>query len=144
MSDGMSDRRGFLKLSASTLAVLALSRMEAQAGESSAPPKQVPDTKASLSPGQVRDYRRLGNFFLVADARGIYAVSSVCTHAGCSVRAAGGAFECPCHGSAFDLGGVVTAGPAKLPLKHFEVRESTPGGPLLVDLGKTVAADARI
>ena len=139
------DRRGFLKLSASTLALLALAKGQARAADPPAPdPKPLPDTRASLAPGQVKDYRKLGNFFLVADARGVYAVSSLCTHAGCSVHAAGGAFECPCHGSAFDLGGAVTAGPAKLPLRHFEVRESQPGGSLVVDLGKTVAPDARL
>ena len=139
------NRRGFLKLSASTLALLALAKGQGRAVEASLPDsKPVPDTRASLAPGQVKDYRKLGNFFLVADAKGVYAVSSLCTHAGCSVHAAGGAFECPCHGSAFDLGGVVTAGPAKLPLRHFAVRESKPGGPLVVDLAKTVAPDARL
>ena len=139
------DRRSFLKLSASTLALLALAKGQGKAAEAPAPePKQVPDTRAMMAAGQMRDYRKQGNFFLLADAKGVYAVSSICTHAGCSVRAAGGAFECPCHDSAFDLGGAVTAGPAKLPLKHLEVRETRPGGPLLVDLGKTVAPDARL
>jgi len=142
-----SDRRGFCKLAGSTLALLALSRATASAAP--APPeedgpKTVPDTKASLPPGALKDYRKLGNFFLVADAKGVYAVSSVCTHAGCSVRSAGTGFECPCHDSAFDLAGAVTQGPAKLPLKHFEVRESAPGGPLVVDVTKTVAPDARL
>ncbi|HJU83155.1 MAG TPA: Rieske (2Fe-2S) protein [Holophagaceae bacterium] len=143
MPDELPGRRGFLKRSASTLVLLALASREAGADEGPAP-KLVPDTRASVAPGQVRDYRRLGNFFLLSDAKGLYAVSSVCTHAGCSVRPTGGAFECPCHGSAFDAGGVVTAGPAKLPLKHFEVRESAPGGPLVVDLGKAVAPDVRL
>lgn len=139
------DRRGFLRLSASTLALLALAKGQGRAGEAPAPdPKQVPDTRAAMAAGQVRDYRKLGNFFLLADAKGVYAVSSLCTHAGCSVHAAGGSFECPCHGSAFDLAGAVTAGPAKLPLRHFEVRESRPGGPLVVDLEKTVPPDARL
>ena len=144
MSFENPDRRGFLRLSSSALALLALSRGEAKADEPPPAPKEVPDTRASLTPGQVKDYRKLGNFFLFADAKGIYAVSSLCTHAGCSVHAAGNAFECPCHGSIFDLGGAVTAGPAKLPLRHFEVRESKPGGPLVVDLGKTVPPDARL
>lgn len=145
MSMESPGRRGFLKLSASTLALLALAKGQAKAASDPAPdPKAVPDTRAAMAPGQVKDYRKLGNFFLLSDAKGIYAVSSLCTHAGCSVHAAGGAFECPCHGSAFDLSGAVTAGPAKLPLRHFEVRESRPGGTLLVDLGKTVPPDARL
>src|SRR5690348_10758373 len=130
-----SDRRGFCKLAGSTLALLALSRATASAApapQEENGPKTVRETKASLAPGQVKDYRKLGNFFLLADVKGVYAVSSVCTHAGCSVRSAGTIFECPCHDSAFDLSGAVTQGPAKLPLKHFEVRESAPGGPLVV------------
>ncbi len=152
------DRRDFCKLSCSALAMLAIAGAAGAANPAYAgntgysPPvplgegglKQVPDTKAGLSSGQVKDYRKLGNFFLVADPKGIYAMSSLCTHAGCSVHLAGTAFDCPCHGSGFDLGGAVTQGPAKLPLKHFEVHESTPGGPLVVDLGKTVASDARL
>ena len=140
------DRRGFCKLAGSTLALLALSRVTASAAPAPVEeggPKAIPDTKAGLAPGQVKDYRKLGNFFLVADAKGVYAVSSVCTHAGCSVRSVGTGFECPCHDSAFDLVGAVTQGPAKLPLKHFEIHESAPGGPLVVDVMKTVAPDAR-
>lgn len=141
-----TDRRDFCKLAGGALAVMAFTRGRASGlladGESDL--KSVPDTKASLPPGSVKDYRKLGNFFLMADAKGIYALSSVCTHAGCSVRSVGGDLECPCHGSAFDRSGAVTAGPAKTPLKHFEVRESAPGGPLLVDLAKTVSADVRL
>ena len=140
------DRRGFCKLAGSALAMLALSGATASASPAPAEeggPKTVSDTRASLAPGQVKDYRKLGNFFLLADAKGVYAVSSVCTHAACSVRSAGGGFKCPCHGSAFDFAGAVTQGPAKSPLKHFEVRESAPGGPLVVDAAKMVAPDAR-
>jgi len=46
-----------------------------------------------------------------------------CTHLGCRIQsdAAGEAFECPCHGSRFDLDGRVTRGPAKsnLPALNF-------------------------
>ncbi|HTL97397.1 MAG TPA: Rieske (2Fe-2S) protein [Holophagaceae bacterium] len=142
-----SGRRGFCKLAGSTLALFTLSRVTASAAHApmeDGGPKAVPETKTDLAPGQVKDYRKLGNFFLLADAKGVYAVSSICTHAGCSVRSAGTGFECPCHGSAFDLLGAVTQGPAKLPLKHFEVRESAPGGPLVVDVAKTVGPDARL
>ena len=140
------DRRSFCKLAGSALALMALAGGTAAAAASPAEdggPKAVPDTKAGLAPGQIKDYRKLGNFFLLADAQGVYAVSSLCTHAGCSVRPAGTGFECPCHDSAFDLLGAVTQGPAKLPLKHYEVRESAPGGPLVVDLTKMVASHVR-
>jgi cytochrome b6-f complex iron-sulfur subunit len=102
------------------------------------------DTRTTLAPGQIRDYRKAGNCFLVADAKGIFALSSLCTHAGCSVHTEEKGFGCPCHDSEYDLQGAVTQGPAKKPLKHFDVRESTPGGALVVDLSKTVAPDVRL
>jgi cytochrome b6-f complex iron-sulfur subunit len=45
--------------------------------------------------------------------------SLICTHLGCVVEVAGDAFHCPCHGSEFSPTGVVTRGPAKLPLPTY-------------------------
>ena len=52
------------------------------------------------------------------------AVSSRCSHLGCSVRwvPASERFICPCHGSVFDLEGVRVAGPAPRPLDRFFTR----------------------
>jgi len=47
------------------------------------------------------------------------AISAVCTHQGCTVSPSGPGFACPCHGSAFDGAGNVTAGPANEPLARF-------------------------
>jgi thiosulfate dehydrogenase [quinone] large subunit len=41
---------------------------------------------------------------------------AACTHQGCPVTPADSGFRCPCHGSAFDGDGQVTAGPATKPL----------------------------
>ena len=51
-------------------------------------------------------------------------LSAVCTHQGCIVRYSQQADEiqCPCHGSRFDLGGNVKAGPADRPLAQFAAR----------------------
>ena len=56
--------------------------------------------------------------------REIIATSMICTHRGCEVRPMPDSFECPCHGSAYDEYGEVLEGPARLPLKRFEVEES--------------------
>ncbi len=43
--------------------------------------------------------------------------SSHCTHLGCTInKMEEGQLTCPCHGSAFDLNGNVTKGPAVRPL----------------------------
>jgi Rieske Fe-S protein len=47
----------------------------------------------------------------------VHGFSAVCTHQGCTVGAAGGVIECPCHGSRFAADtGAVTRGPADRPL----------------------------
>lgn len=49
------------------------------------------------------------------------ATSAICTHLQCPVAyvAANKDLECPCHGSRFALSGLVTMGPAVLPLKQY-------------------------
>jgi Rieske Fe-S protein len=48
----------------------------------------------------------------------LHAVSARCTHLGCLVafNAAERTWECPCHGSRFDVDGKVLQGPAVRPL----------------------------
>jgi len=118
----------------------------------STPPPSGPlttsDTKAGLlatPSGTVRDYRNLGNFFLIRDATGIYAMTAVCTHMGCTVGApVGSQISCPCHGSQYDLNGGNTQGPATVPLVHFQVTEASAGGMLVVNPSQTVAASVRL
>ena len=52
------------------------------------------------------------------------AITSRCSHLGCSVRwiPAAERFICPCHGSVFDLEGARVAGPAPRPLDRFFTR----------------------
>ncbi len=48
-------------------------------------------------------------------------LSAICTHQSCTVMYAPGdkAFDCPCHGSVFDVNGKVQAGPAPAPLTNY-------------------------
>lgn len=52
-----------------------------------------------------------------------YAISSICTHFGCTVQwdAESNKFNCPCHGSQYDAQGRVVRGPAKRPLALLPV-----------------------
>lgn len=109
------------------------------------PLKLTEATRAQLTSGKVLDYRKRGAFYLVADDRGIFALTAVCTHKGCLVLSEGpSGFGCPCHDSAYNLQGEVTEGPAQLPLRHLLVTEVEPKGLLRVDVATTVAPDTRL
>ncbi len=72
------------------------------------------------------------NIYVFHTAAGFYAISSVCTHLGCIVKKTDTGFDCPCHGSTFDLEGKTISGPAPRPLEWFAV-SIAPDGQLEVD-----------
>ncbi len=72
--------------------------------------------------------------FVLTDAQGGYtALSSTCTHLGCTVEVGSTNLVCPCHGSTFDRQGRVMKGPAEEALPRYQTR-LTPDGVLIVDL----------
>lgn len=54
----------------------------------------------------------------------VFAISTTCTHVGCEVRKTKNKFECPCHGSQYDLTGKVIRGPAPAALTRFPVKRN--------------------
>jgi Rieske Fe-S protein len=80
------------------------------------------------------------------DAMGVYALTLVCTHQGCTAAPAGATgarqINCPCHGSQFDRNGAVIRGPAGRPLVHFAVTIDA-GGNIVVHTNTQVAATVR-
>lgn len=60
---------------------------------------------------------------LFRDDTGVYALSLVCTHLGCTVAVSEDALSCPCHGSRFDRQGQVLNGPADRPLARLDVEQ---------------------
>src|SRR5437773_6336127 len=60
---------------------------------------------------------------------GIYALSTVCTHLGCTPNwlEAEQKFKCPCHGSGFYKDGINFEGPAPRPLERYAIRISDDG-----------------
>jgi glycine/D-amino acid oxidase-like deaminating enzyme/nitrite reductase/ring-hydroxylating ferredoxin subunit len=58
-----------------------------------------------------------------ADDGSLHAVSLRCTHLGCLLRFNGAerSWDCPCHGSRFDVDGAVLEGPATSPLERKQV-----------------------
>lgn len=82
------------------------------------------------------------SFFVFRDAGGIYAISAVCTHLGCSVGRSSEGFACPCHGSRFSPSGEVLGGPAPRALPCLEVGRAA-DGQLVVYADNEVAEGTR-
>jgi cytochrome b6-f complex iron-sulfur subunit len=80
---------------------------------------------------------------LFRDSDGVYAVSTVCTHLGCIVKAEGGGFDCPCHGSRFATDGTVLKGPAPKALPWLEV-SAVSGDTFIVDESAIIPAGKKV
>ena len=92
---------------------------------------------ASLGSGQA--YIPMGRAVAVyKEGNQVYAISTICTHLGCIVKATEIGFDCPCHGSRFAKYGSVLKGPAPKALPWLEVKH-TGGDNFLIDEGKIVA-----
>jgi menaquinol-cytochrome c reductase iron-sulfur subunit len=116
------------------------------------PPSEFPDGLKFL-PDQRLFVFREGNTF--------HAISAVCTHLGCTVRAealsrpemmvvegqklrATHKFLCPCHGSKYSGDGGNVAGPAPKPLAWFHLSIADDDGQLVADLAREVGRDFRL
>jgi glycine/D-amino acid oxidase-like deaminating enzyme/nitrite reductase/ring-hydroxylating ferredoxin subunit len=79
-----------------------------------------PKSFDELAPGQAAILKIDGdNVAAFRDEEGrVHAVSAVCTHMGCPVgwNSTDRTWDCPCHGSRFELSGEVIHGPATAPL----------------------------
>ncbi|MDH6140799.1 MULTISPECIES: Rieske 2Fe-2S domain-containing protein [Kitasatospora] len=102
------------------------------AGGTGAPPTATGGGKVSVAAGDVpvggsatvTDPATGDAVYIVQPKAGQYAgLSSICTHAGCTVDPPkGGQLSCPCHGSRFDAAtGAVLTGPAVRPLPRYAV-----------------------
>jgi len=116
------------------------------------PPSEFPEGLKFLPDQRVLVFREGSTF---------HAISAVCTHLGCTVRAeplanpqpaaAGGAslrlthrFLCPCHGSEYRGDGTNIAGPAPKPLAWFRLLLAPDDGQLVIDLADEVDRDFRL
>ena len=115
-------------------------------------PAEFPDGMKFL-PDQRLFVFREGNIF--------HAVSAVCTHLGCTVRAEALSqpetktvdgkplrlthrFLCPCHGSKYNGDGTNISGPAPKPLAWYHLSVAPEDGQLVVDLARSVERDFRL
>jgi len=99
-------------------------------------------TPSDYDQGKVEDrFKTVGAWVIKdRDDRGqmvIYALSTTCTHLGCTPNWLEGEkkFKCPCHGSGFKISGVNFEGPAPRPLERYAVRLAD-DGQIIVDKSK--------
>lgn len=80
-------------------------------------------------------YVREGRFFVTRAQGELFAIAQKCPHLGCAVPfcEASGAFECPCHGSIYNLAGEWISGPSPRGMYRH---------PLLIEEGRVVVNTA--
>ncbi|GAB4549099.1 MAG: hypothetical protein Kow0063_44000 [Anaerolineae bacterium] len=77
------------------------------------------------------------------DEGGLFAISAICTHLGCTVMEGDEGLACPCHGSRFSADGANLSGPALRPLPHLALTLND-DGLVKVDLSQVVAPHSRL
>jgi cytochrome b6-f complex iron-sulfur subunit len=99
-------------------------------------------TGSGFPEGLVR-YFASGRFYVTRVEGDLLALYQKCPHLGCRVPfcESSGRFECPCHGSIFNLKGEYVAGPAPRGMDMFPVRIE--GEEVLVHTGTIVEGPAK-
>ena len=113
------------------------------AGPSNACTTGISGGAASAITASAPKYVSSAQAYVCRDAGGLYAMSSVCTHAGCKVTHETSSFYCPCHGASFDLDGQNPTYPAPSPLKHYEMCVDSSGN-VQINKSKIVSASTRV
>ncbi len=161
-----SDRRDFLLKFGAGAGVAALTA-QAAASLRSLVPNVSYDAPTTVKLGPPADFPDGLKFlpderlFVFREGNTFHAISAVCTHLGCTVRAealsnvqtageGAGAlrlthrFLCPCHGSEYKGDGANVSGPAPKPLAWYRLSVGTDDGQLVVDLAAEVDNDFRL
>ena len=82
-------------------------------------------------------FQNAHRIWVVRNTEGIFVISAVCTHLGCTPdwKPSENKFKCPCHGSGYDPEGINFEGPAPRPMDRAHV-ELDPEGQIVVDLSR--------
>ena len=118
------NRRDFVTVATAAVAAAGLAGMgmlgaggsqaAAQTTQPSSTPVDAGLKSAFTKDGPTMTHARGRHGFIVMRAdKKLYALSSRCTHHGCTVKDQTGQFHCPCHNSDFNYDGTVIDGPAQ-------------------------------
>lgn len=117
----VSDRRSFTRNAALGASAVVLANLGVAFGLLMWPNKtgdfgsDITVSASSIPAAGATPFRhQAGKFYLVRNEDGIQALYWKCVHLGCTVPWNAGTehFQCPCHGSIFDINGARTGGPA--------------------------------
>jgi menaquinol-cytochrome c reductase iron-sulfur subunit len=162
----MTDRRDFL-LKLGLGAGIAGVGLQAAASLRSLVPNVTYDAPTTVKLGLPGDFPDGLKFlpderlFVFREGKTFHAISAVCTHLGCTVRAEAlpqpesaevegksvrltHRYLCPCHGSKYRGDGQNVSGPAPKPLAWYRLSVSADDGQLVVDLADQVERDFRL
>jgi menaquinol-cytochrome c reductase iron-sulfur subunit len=161
-----NDRREFIVKAGIGAGLLALGS-QALASLRSLVPNVSYDAPTTVKLGQPHDFPDGMKFlpdqrlFVFREGNVFHAISAVCTHLGCTVRAEALSqvenrnvegsplrithrFLCPCHGSRYSGDGENVAGPAPKPLAWYRLSVAPDDGQLVVDLAHPVERSFRL
>jgi cytochrome b6-f complex iron-sulfur subunit len=88
-------------------------------------------------------YVPAGRLFVANTGTRVFALSQKCPHLGCRIPfcESSGHFECPCHGSKYDIGGEWIEGPAPRGMDRY--RLTVVGDTVVVDTSKSLSGPER-
>lgn len=94
-----------------------------------------PDTATYVADGRL--------YVTNAGGKELFALSQKCPHLGCRVPfcASSGRFECPCHGSIYDIAGEYVSGPAPRGMDRYQV--SLQGSTVVADTSAVILGPPR-
>jgi cytochrome b6-f complex iron-sulfur subunit len=113
-------------------------------------PLAIPAAGANIQLGKVdafapetATYIPAGRLFVANTGTRVFALSQKCPHLGCRIPfcESSGHFECPCHGSKYDIGGEWIEGPAPRGMDRY--RLTLDGDTLVVDTSKLLGGPER-
>jgi Rieske Fe-S protein len=139
-------RRSFLQISFSASGLLTLGGLmkylSFQADTPTAQTTFTLDKPSAYSIGSATHVAQ-ARAWLLRDEKGLYAISTLCPHLGCTVERRDGDYLCPCHGSRFLPNGDVVNGPATRGLNFIRVSLGVEGK-LQVHVNQIVSATERL